>query len=108
DRAIGHASGNGPGDRPGAPKVLATPDTPFCIFSASKAITAMVVHLLDQRGLIHIDDRVCEYIPEFAKHGKDAITIAHVLSHRAGVPNIPRDALDLRYIDDREFQLQVM
>jgi CubicO group peptidase (beta-lactamase class C family) len=108
DRAIGHASGNGPGDAPGAPKVLATPQTPFCIFSTSKAITAMVVHLLDQRGLIHIDDRVCEYIPEFARHGKDAITIAHVLSHRAGLPQIPREALDLRYIDDRDFQLRIM
>jgi CubicO group peptidase (beta-lactamase class C family) len=108
DRAIGHATGNGPGDPRGAPPVLATPDTPFCIFSTSKAITAMVIHLLDQRGLIHIDDRVCEYIPEFARHGKDAITIAHVLSHRAGVPQIPREALDLRYLDDREFQLQVM
>ena len=108
DRAIGHTSGNGPGDPRRGPKVLATPETPFCIFSASKAITAMVIHLLDERDLIHIDDRVCEYIPEFAKHGKDAITIAHVLSHRSGVPRIPREALDLRYIDDREFQLRVM
>src|SRR5688500_17722848 len=50
DRAIGHASGNGPDDRRDAPKVLATPDTPFCALSASKAVTAMVVHYLDQEN----------------------------------------------------------
>ena len=58
DRAIGHSAGNGPADPPDAAKVLATPDTPFCIFSAAKAVTAMVVHLLDQRHLIHLDDPV--------------------------------------------------
>src|SRR5262245_50634947 len=52
DRAIGHASGNGPTDPPEARKVLVTPDTPFCSLSASKAVTAMVVHYLDQENLI--------------------------------------------------------
>src|SRR5438093_459172 len=60
NRAIGHASGNGPDDAPDTAKVLATPDTPFNIFSASKAITAMIVHLLDQQNLIRLDDPVCE------------------------------------------------
>src|SRR5262245_13600166 len=46
DRAIGHASGNGPDDGPDSPKVLVTPDTPFCSLSASKAVTAMVIHYL--------------------------------------------------------------
>jgi CubicO group peptidase (beta-lactamase class C family) len=108
DRAIGHASGNGPADRPDTPKVPATPDTPFVIFSASKAITATVAHLLDERGLIHVDDRVAEYIPEYAVHGKGSITIEHVLSHRAGVPNLPREAIDLERMTDREFLLTLL
>src|SRR5579859_2363433 len=33
DRAIGHAQGNGPDDGPDTPKVLATPETPYCVFS---------------------------------------------------------------------------
>jgi CubicO group peptidase (beta-lactamase class C family) len=78
------------------------------IFSTAKAFTAAVAHLLDERGLIHINDRVCEYIPEFACHGKDAITIGHVLSHRAGVPNIPPEALDISRINDRRFRLRTM
>lgn len=100
DRAIGHASGNGPDDPPDAPKILATPATPFNIFSASKAVTAMVVHLLDQENLLRLDDPVCEYIPEFAAHGKEGVTIRHVLTHRAGIPNLPPGALDLDRLDD--------
>ena len=108
DRAIGHARGNGPADREDTVRTPATPETPFVIFSASKAMTAVVAHLLDERGLLHIDDRVCEYIPEYAAHGKEVITIEHLLSHRAGVPNLPADAFDLDRIGDREFQLEIM
>ena len=50
DRSIGHARGNGPQDPPTAEKVDATPDTPFCVYSTSKAVTALVVHMLDERG----------------------------------------------------------
>src|SRR5262249_34801312 len=101
-RAIGHASGNGPNAPLEAPKVLATPATPFNIFSASKAVTAMLVHLLDQRNLIRLDDPVCEYIPEFGVHQKDWITIRHVLTHRAGIPNLPPGAADLDRLGDQE------
>lgn len=107
DRTIGWARGGGPKDDrvPVEQRELATPETPFCIFSASKAITATVVHLLDERGALHVGDRVAEYVPEFAGRGKHRITIDHVLSHRAGIPNIRKQALDLDRIDDREFLL---
>ena len=108
DRAIGHARGVGPGEPKDARPIPATPETPFTIFSASKAITAVVAHLLDERGQIHLGDRVCEYIPEYAKHGKEAITIAHVLSHRAGVPNLPGEVLDLDNVGDEELLVQVL
>jgi CubicO group peptidase (beta-lactamase class C family) len=95
DRAIGHASGNGPGAPADGHKIVASLDTPFCIFSASKAVTAMVVHLLDQKHLLHVDDPVSEYIPEFAQRNKGRITIEHVLTHRAGVPNMPPGEMKL-------------
>jgi CubicO group peptidase (beta-lactamase class C family) len=100
DRAIGHERGNGPGDPDDAVRVPARPETPFTIYSASKAIAATVAHILDGEGAIHLGDRVSEYIPEYARHGKDAITIAHVLSHRAGVANLPPEALDLDMAGD--------
>lgn len=103
DRAIGHAEGNGPHDAAGAPKRLATPATPFCIYSTSKAVTAVVVHLLAERGVLDLEDRVGDYIPEYASRGKERTTIAHVLAHRAGVPGIPREALSLEHINDTEY-----
>jgi CubicO group peptidase (beta-lactamase class C family) len=108
DRAIGHAQGNGPGDPPSAEKILATTETPFNIYSASKAVTAMVVHLLDQRHVIHLDDTIGHYVPEYCRHGKERITIRQVLTHRAGVPNLPREAIDLDRLNDRDWVLRLL
>jgi CubicO group peptidase (beta-lactamase class C family) len=78
------------------------------VFSTSKGITAMVIHLLQERGALDIFDRVADYIPEYASHGKGQTTIAHVLAHRAGVPGLPRTMLDPDRIDDREFLTQMI
>jgi CubicO group peptidase (beta-lactamase class C family) len=94
-RAVGHAAGNAPDDPADAPKIPVTTATPINIFSAAKAVTAMVIHKLDEQRLLHLEDRVCEYIPEFARHGKSRITIRHILAHRAGIPNLPPGAVDL-------------
>ncbi|MCA9521358.1 MAG: beta-lactamase family protein [Myxococcales bacterium] len=88
DRAIGHERGNGPGESSYAEKILATPRSPFCIFSASKAITAVLVHILDERGRLHIDDPVAEYLPAFARRNKGNVTIRHIMTHRAGIPSL--------------------
>jgi CubicO group peptidase (beta-lactamase class C family) len=95
NRAIGHAWGNAPGESAETPKALASAATPICLFSSSKLVTAMVVHKLDELGVLHLDDRVCDYVPEFARHGKESITLRHLLAHRAGIPNLPPEALNL-------------
>ncbi|HTM19605.1 MAG TPA: serine hydrolase domain-containing protein [Kofleriaceae bacterium] len=100
DRAIGHARGNAPDDPPGARRVPATPRTLFNLFSASKSVTAMLIHLLDQRRRIHLDDPVAEYIPGFGRHGKQWITIRHVLTHRSGIPSVPGGGVDLDLLVD--------
>ena len=98
DRAIGHARGNGPGEAGGTAAILATPETPFNVFSAAKAVTAMLVHHLDEANQLRLDDPICEYIPEFGIGGKELITIRHVLSHRAGIPSVPADVMRLEYL----------
>ncbi len=108
DRALGHASGNGPHDPPETPKVLATPDTPFGLLSGTKAVTAMIIHLLDQRNMIRLDDPVCEYIPGFAVPGKQWITIRHVLTHRAGLPNPPPETMDLDLLEHPDRILELL
>lgn len=108
NRAIGHARGNGPHDSPEAEQILATPQTPFLIYSGAKAVTAFLVHLVVERGAIDLDDPVARYIPGYAAHGKGEITIGHVLAHRAGVASLPREAFDLDRVNDREFLLDLL
>lgn len=108
DRAIGHARGNGPQDSADTPKELVTTETPLGIFSASKGVTATLVHLLDERGVIHVGDPVAEYLPRFAENGKAGITIGHLLSHRAGIPNVTEEGFDLDVVADWERQREMM
>lgn len=108
DRAIGHVSGNAPDDSPATPKVPVSHATLFNHFSGSKAVTAMLVHLLDERRLVHLDDSVADYIPEFGKHGKESITLRHVLTHRAGLPGIPNQQLDLDMLDKPDVIMQLL
>lgn len=100
DRAIGHVSGVLPDDPPDAEAVPVRYDTPFCLASASKPVTAMAMHLLDDRGLVHVGDPVCEYLPEFGRYGKETITISHLLTHRAGVPNPPPESMNIDLLGD--------
>ncbi|MGB5312544.1 MAG: serine hydrolase domain-containing protein [Polyangiales bacterium] len=95
DRAIGHARGNSPQDPEGTPLIKATPDTLYNFFSGSKSVTAMLIHLLQQEEQLHVDEPVATFIPEFAKRRKHNITIRDVLTHRAGIPATPEEAIDL-------------
>lgn len=69
-----------------------TIDTIFDAASLTKVVaTAPSVMLLVEAGRIRLADRVAAYIPEFARYGKDAITLRHLLSHTSGL----RPDLDL-------------
>jgi CubicO group peptidase (beta-lactamase class C family) len=71
-------------------------DSLFWIFSASKPYVALLIHLLAERGQLSLDDPVAAYWPQFARRGKDGITVRHVLQHRSGMPVTrvgPREAV---------------
>jgi len=74
-------------------------DTLFPSFSVCKAVTAVALHLQAERGLVEYDAPVSRYWPEFAQHGKDTVTLRHVLSHRSGVPHLPPDTTVERFLD---------
>lgn len=97
NRSIGYRHG----DANSEDAVIGDLNTPICLFSASKAISAMLVHLLAEQGKIHLMDPLSYYIPEFAASGKGYITIYQLLSHRAGVPGLGED-VDPRVLFDRE------
>ena len=72
-------------------------DTLASVYSGSKGLTSTCIHLLAERGQIDLDAPVASYWPEFAQAGKDAITVAMVMSHRSGVigPAKPMRAADV-------------
>ena len=88
-RSIGHVSGNAPGDPVGGRAVVGTPDTPVCLFSASKAITAVLIHQLAEQGYLSLEAPVADYVPEFAARGKHRVTVSELLAHRGGIPRVP-------------------
>ncbi|MCA9515561.1 MAG: beta-lactamase family protein [Myxococcales bacterium] len=100
NRAVGHS--HGPATATDTAERVATPDTQFCVFSASKAITAIIMHELDARNLLRLEDPVVEYLPEFGRHRKRWVTLRHVLTHRAGIPAIPTDLDPLELAHDWE------
>lgn len=103
DRAIGHGWGNGPGDSVDAEQIPVATSTPFCVYSTAKAITTTVTHMLVERGAFSLEDRVCDYLPNYTSHGKDRTTIRHVVTHSAGIPFATGPKPDLKRMDDSEY-----
>ena len=87
---------------------MARPDVPvdgqtvFPILSAIKAVTVTALHIQVERGALAYQARVADYWPEFAAHGKDAVTVADAICHRAGIPQLP-DNVTLERMGDWEW-----
>lgn len=64
------------------------PDTLINIFSSGKPVAAVVVLQMVTEGRLQLDAPLAEYWPEFAAHGKQQITLRHVLSHQAALPAV--------------------
>jgi CubicO group peptidase (beta-lactamase class C family) len=72
-------------------KRAARPDDIYCLFSTTKPITATILLMKIDQGLVQLSDRVCDWIPGFEANGKERVTVAHVLTHTGGFPNLPPD-----------------
>ncbi len=64
-----------------------TPDTKFMIGSVSKSLTATLMLIQVQKGLIDLDKTISDYIPEYSKKNGSLVTIRQLLSHTSGIPN---------------------
>ncbi len=71
------------GEWPDGRKVRA--DDIYFLFSVTKPITGIAIAQLWERGLLHPDEKVVRYIPEFGANGKEDITIWHLLTHTSGL-----------------------
>ncbi|MFY9556945.1 MAG: exo-beta-N-acetylmuramidase NamZ domain-containing protein [Blastocatellia bacterium] len=76
------------GDRAIEPKrETMTADTIFDLASLTKVVaTATSLMILVERGKVSLADPVARYVPEFAKNGKERITVEQLMTHRAGLP----------------------
>jgi CubicO group peptidase (beta-lactamase class C family) len=60
-------------------------DTLVLVYSTTKGAVAMCANRLAQQGLLDVEAPVVTYWPEFAQAGKEKVTVADLLSHRAGL-----------------------
>jgi CubicO group peptidase (beta-lactamase class C family) len=62
-----------------------TPDSMITWFSMTKPSVAIAIGQQWERGALDLDDPVARHIAEFGVHGKDGITLRHLLTHTAGI-----------------------
>ncbi len=60
-------------------------DTMVLVFSATKGMAAMTLALAHSRGWLDYEEYVSTYWPEFARNGKEQITVRQLLGHQAGL-----------------------
>ena len=94
-----------------------TPETLVRIYSMTKPVTSVAFMMLYEQGLVHLDDPVSDFIPEFANvqvlvEGaksldqteplNTAVTIHHLLTHTSGLTyGFNQDILSKTYLDNR-------
>jgi CubicO group peptidase (beta-lactamase class C family) len=71
-----------------SPGVAMTADTIMMWLSAGKPLTAVAILQLVEQGLLDLDGRIADWIPEFAAGGKDQIRLHHLLTHTGGFRNV--------------------
>jgi aarF domain-containing kinase len=83
-------------------------DSLFCAFSCGKTVCAALLHVLADKGLLSLDERVASFWPEYGCHGKEKTTVRMVLEHRSGLAHVlpeldqgmVRKMTDWRYMVD--------
>lgn len=69
-----------------------TGDSLTIMMSVTKGMTSTCAHMLAQQGLLDVTAPVVTYWPEFGQGGKERITVADLLAHRAGLSGFDVDA----------------
>ena len=74
-----------------------TPATRFCIASVSKQFAAVATLKLAEAGKLSLEDPVSDYFPQFRADFFRRITLAHLMSHTSGIPDV-RPRTDSHYV----------
>jgi D-alanyl-D-alanine carboxypeptidase len=65
-----------------------SPSTEYRIFSMTKQFTGACILLLEERGLLNVQDPVSKYVSDLPESWQ-MITIHQLLTHTSGIPNNP-------------------
>lgn len=69
------------------------PDAMFLLGSITKPIAAAALMTLYDRGEFALDDPLSRFIPDFIGERREAVTLQHLLTHTAGLPDqLPNNA----------------
>jgi CubicO group peptidase (beta-lactamase class C family) len=82
--------------------------TTVCMMSVAKGITAICFNMLIDRGLVHWNDPVIKYWPEYGQKGKEKTLIKHFLDHTAAVPVLTTNPLWPGAMFDREAMIRAL
>lgn len=97
DGVVGVAAGNkiefigakGIADRQHNVKI--TPQTKFKICSITKTFAAVLVLQLVEQGKLDLNATIGQYLPWYTGEGRDKVTLHHLLTYSAGIPNCEGD-----------------
>lgn len=59
----------------------------FLVASLTKPVVALTVLDLVQEGILSLNERICDLLPEWNTNEKRRITVRHLLSHTSGLPD---------------------
>jgi D-alanyl-D-alanine carboxypeptidase len=65
-----------------------SPNTEYRIFSMTKQFTGACILLLEEKGLLKVQDPVSKYVSDLPESWQ-AITLHQLLTHTSGIPNYP-------------------
>jgi CubicO group peptidase (beta-lactamase class C family) len=82
-------------------------NTMALVYSATKGLAAMTLAVAHSRGWLDYDELVCTYWPEFARNGKEKITVRQLLAHQAALFALDQP-LDRSLISDLDRLAEVL
>lgn len=75
-------------------------NTGFRMASITKSFTALAIMQLVEQGLLSVEDKLVDYLPELTGENLADITIHQLLTHQSGIPDYVNDNDNVRALDD--------
>lgn len=84
-----------------------TIDTKFWIASITKQFTSTAIMILQEQGLLSVNDQIIKYLPDYPEFD-ERITIHHLLTHTSGIFNYSQlsnweDSIQKNYYSEEDF-----